>query len=128
MAKTNMMRDGLAWFTDQIATHASETIIYARGPNSVEASASLGTKLLKISDGEGGIRLERTDLDVIIPAADLFALPLWDEPRRGDLVYVTTPNDVQAFEVLPYGGEESCWHWTDPIGQTQYRIHTKHVS
>lgn len=124
---TNMLKDGLAFLTRAMTEFASEAITYRRGSDSVDVQAVVGRKLLKIEDADGGIRVELTDLDVCIPV-DVFSFDGIDriEPTRGDLIELTLPYDVQIFEVLPVGNEP-CWRWADPIGQTMVRVHAKHI-
>lgn len=122
----DLLKDGLAWLTGQLKAHASEPVTYARGYDAVDVQATLGQKLLKLDDGLGGIRLEWTDLDLLIPAADLDFGSGPVTPERGDLVYLVVAAEVQTFEVAPYGGE-SCWRWSDPH-QSIRRIHAKFVA
>lgn len=132
----NLLRTGLAWLTGQLKTNASEAIVYARGYDSVECRATLGSKLLKLDDGMGGFRMEWTDLDFLIPAADLNFDGFPVIPERGDLVHLTVApmnpsfndgmDNVQTFEVVPYGGTEAVWRWADPH-QSMMRVHTKYI-
>lgn len=125
---TNLLRTGLAWLTGQLKANASEAIVYARGYDSVECRATLGTKLLKLDDGMGGFRMEWTDLDFLIPAADLDFGDGPITPLRGDVVHLTISggSDVQTFEVVPYGGTEAVWRWADPH-QSMIRVHAKYI-
>lgn len=124
---TNLLKQGLAFLTQQMTEYASEPITYRRGASSVDVQAVVGRKLLRVEDADGGIRVELTDLDVCIPM-DAFSFNGVDriEPARGDLIELTLPYDVQTFEVLPVGNEPA-WRWADPIGQTMVRIHAKHI-
>ncbi len=121
----DILKDGLAFLTAQLKANASQTITYARGLNSVDVQATFGKKLLKLDDGLGGIRMEWTDMDFLIPAADLKFGSTPITPERGDLIYLTEPYDVQVFEVMPYGSDPA-WHWSDPH-QSMYRIHAKFI-
>lgn len=106
--------------------NAADLVTYARGYDSVDVLAVYGQKLLKTHDQFGGIRMEWTDLDFIIVAADLHfgdGVPL--TPARGDLVYTTVAAGVQVYEVLPFGNDPP-WRWSDPYN-LMYRIHTKHI-
>lgn len=121
---SNLLKDGLAHLTAQLRLHASETVTYARGYDTVDVPAVLGRKLLRISD-EAGIRVEWTDLDFLIGADDLILGGERITPQRGDLIHVTYPYDTQTFQVTPFG-DEPPWRWADPH-QTLYRIHTKAI-
>ena len=124
----DLLRDGLAFLTKQLKAYASVSIVYARGYDSVDVQATLGNKLLKLDDGFGGIRMEWTDLDLLIPAADLTFAYGGDPitPERGDLVYLTQGHQVQVYEVFPFGNEPP-WRWADPH-QSMYRIHAKWIN
>lgn len=124
----DILADGLAFLTRQFTEYVSEPATYARGYDAVDVRVTLGKKLLKLEDADGGIRMEWTDLDACIPTADFdFGNGVMITPERGDLLYVTIGNHVQVFEAFPYGGTESVWRWADPIGQTMVRIHFKHI-
>lgn len=125
----NLLRTGLTWLTQQLKAQVSEAIVYARGYDSVECRATLGKKLLKLDDGAGGFRIEWTDMDFLVPAADM----TFDGgmtrvvPERADLIFLslTGDDDVQVFEVTAYGSDPP-WRWSDPFGQMR-RIHGKHI-
>jgi hypothetical protein len=123
----DMLADGLAFLTQQLSANVSQAVTYADGDRSVDVHAILGRKLLKVDDGAGGIRIEWTDLDFMIPAAELIlpgdATP--HTPARGNRIYIVMPYDVQTFEVEPFGNEPP-WRWSDPK-ETMYRIHTKYI-
>lgn len=124
---SDMLAEGLAFLTEQLSANVSQSVTYARGDLSVDVPAMLGRKLLKVDDGAGGIRIEWTDMDFLIPAASLI-LPGDDSPLtpdRGDRIFVVMPYDVQEFEVEPFGNEP-CFRWSDPK-ETMYRIHTKYI-
>ena len=121
----DMLADGLAWLDGQLKANASQTVTSARGYSSVDLPATYGMKLLKLDDGFGGIRLEWTDMDFGISAADLVLDGEQVEPARGDLIYIQAPTGVEIFEVFPFGNEPP-WRWSDPH-RNRYRIHTKHI-
>jgi hypothetical protein len=122
----DMLSYGLSWLSNELITNASEPITYVRGTSYVDVQATLGKKLLKLDDGLGGIRMEWTDMDFLIKANDLTFDGVQVIPERGDLVYMQLMNQMQIFEVTPFGGTEPAWVWCDPF-QTMYRIHTKYV-
>lgn len=121
----DLLKSGLAWLTGQLKANASQTVTYARGMDSVSVQATFGQKLLKIDDGFGGIRIEWTDMDFCIPAADLTFGSGLVIPERGDLVHVHIGADTETFEVFPFGNEPP-WRWSDPH-QSMLRIHCKHI-
>ena len=123
--QTDLLQWGLAALTVEMTTHASQPIIYARGALSVDTRATFGSKLLKLDDGQGGIRMEWTDMDFLIPAEGFAFDGTPIEPTRGDTVYLLVGDNVQTFEVMPFGGEAP-WRWADPH-QSMIRVHTKHI-
>lgn len=121
----DMLRDALAFLTEQLATHAARTVTYEQDGEAVEVRATFGRKLLRLADEFGSTRIEWTDMDFLIPATDLAIADVPITPRRGDRVRVSEEDEVQTFEVLPFGNEPP-WRWSDPH-QSMYRIHTKHI-
>jgi hypothetical protein len=121
----DLLKDGLAWLTTQLKASASQPVTYVRGSDMIAVYATLGQKLLKLDDGLGGVRMEWTDMDFLIAAADLVldGQPLI--PTRGDTILVTAGESVETYEVLPYGNEPA-WRWADPH-QSILRIHGKHI-
>ena len=121
----DLLKSGLAWLTSQLTAHASEIVTYARGYDSTEVHATLGRKLLKLSD-EFGIRIEWTDMDFLIPTVDLAFDGEPFTPLRGDQLFVTIDETtVEQFEVFPFG-DEPAWRWADPH-HSIVRIHAKHI-
>lgn len=122
----NIMQTAAAALAQQMKAVASIPAVYRRGVESVSVRVWLGRKLLKLDDGQGGFRIEWTDIDVMMCAADLHFdddVPL--EPMRGDLLDLTYGSETQTFEAFPFGNEP-LWRWSDPY-QTILRIHFKHV-
>jgi hypothetical protein len=121
----DLLARGLAWLTGQFQAHASQPVVYRRGVDAVAVCATFGQKLLKLDDGEGGVRMEWTDMDFLIPAASLDFGDGPFLPERGDLIDIDAGATVETFEVAPYGFE-AAWRWSDPH-RTLVRIHAKHV-
>jgi hypothetical protein len=122
---TDRLASGLAYLTTQLRDNASQAITYTRGIHSVSTRAVVGKKLLKIMESDGSFRMEWTDADFCIPAPiTLNAASVI--PERGDLIAITVGSESQTFEVLPFGNDP-CWRWADPIGQTMIRVHAKLV-
>lgn len=121
----NLFRAGFAWLADQLERHASETVTYLRGSEFVDVPATFGRKLLRVDDGQGGFRIEWTDLDFIIPTAKLTFGGDPVIPKRGDQILVTVGTQTQTFEVFPFNGEPP-WSWADPF-QLTVRVRTKYI-
>jgi hypothetical protein len=122
---TDRLKTGLAWLTTKMGAHASQRVTYLVGNDAIEVSATLGPKLLKLDDGLGGVRMEWTDMDFLIPAVDLVLDGQPITPARGHKVLVTAGESVETYEVLPYGSEPA-WRWADPH-QSMFRIHGKNI-
>jgi len=119
----DLLETGQAWLADQLKTHASRQVVYQRGAKQLAVQATIGRTLLKLDDGYGGIRMEWTDRDFLIQAADLVLGATMITPERGDLIKDTVGAIVSTYEVAAYGGEPP-WRQSDPFG-VLFRIHTK---
>ena len=78
---------------------------------------------MKLDDGYGGIRLEWTDRDFLIQAADLDLGSGPVLPERGDQIKEIDGAVESTYEVAAYGGEPP-YRPSDPFGIV-LRIHTK---
>ena len=122
----DLLQTGLEWLSDQLKEHASREVVYERGAEQVAVQATLGRTLLKLDDGYGGVRMEWTDRDFLVQAADLVLAGNAVLPQRGDKVRDTVGSQVFVFEVLA-PGKEPPWRWSDPFRKT-LRIHTKQIA
>lgn len=122
----DLLARGLYWLTSQLQSHAAQPVVYRRGANDVTVLATFGRKLLKLDDGLGGVRMEWTDADFLVPADQLVVLRRRVLPERGDRVIVRRDGRTRVYEVLAPGGEPP-WTWSDPY-RRMLRIHGKLVS
>jgi hypothetical protein len=122
----DLLETGQQWLADQLKTHASRSVVYVRGVEQVAVPATMGRTLLKLDDGYGGVRMEWTDRDFLIPAADLVLAGNAATPERGDRIRETVGAQTLVFEVMA-PGKEPPWRWSDPFRKV-LRIHTKHVA
>ncbi|MCR4411347.1 MAG: hypothetical protein NUV77_02850 [Thermoguttaceae bacterium] len=122
----DLLETGQQWLADQLKTHASRSVIYVRGGEQVAVRATIGRTLLKLDDGYGGVRMEWTDRDFLIPAADLMLAGSPATPQRGDRIRETSGSQTFVFEVMA-PGKEPPWRWSDPF-RKMLRIHTKHTA
>ena len=122
----DLLQTGLEWLSDQLKEHASREVVYERGAEQVAVQATLGRTLLKLDDGYGGVRMEWTDRDFLVQAADLVLAGNAVLPQRGDKVRDTVGSQVFVFEVLA-PGKDPPWRWSDPFRKT-LRIHTKQIA
>lgn len=122
-----MLQAGATWLAGQLAANASVPVTYRRGSSTVNVDASLGSQLLRVSDGKGGTKVERTERDFLINSAELVLGGLLVLPRRGDQVDVSLPDGtLETFEVAAPRGEAE-WRWCDGF-HTRLRIHAKRLN
>ena len=113
------------WLADQLKTHASRTVTYQRGVDSVSVQATIGRTLLKLDDGFGGVRMEWTDRDFLIQADDLVLGGSATLPERDDQIRETVGTETFVYEVMAPGREPE-WRYSDPYRKV-LRIHAKQV-
>ncbi len=121
----DLLHFGLDWLGDQLKEHASRSVVYRRGGDEVPVQATIGRTLLKLDDGYGGVRMEWTDRDFLIHAADLVLGGNAVLPQRGDLIRETQGPTTFLYEVMA-PGKEPAWRWSD-VYRKMLRIHTKQV-
>ena len=117
----NMFAWGAAFLDQQMHAHCSVEVDYTRGTQTVKLRAVLASQLLRIADTYGNTRMERTDRDYIIRAADLGALAT---PQRGDIVRERQGSRVMVYEVMAYGDEQPA-RYSDITTHRTWRIHAK---
>lgn len=121
----DVLRNGSDWLAHQLKEHASRPVVYRRGADEVAVQATIGRTLLKLDDGYGGVRMEWTDRDFLIHAADLLLGGNAVLPERGDLIRETQGGKTFVYEVMA-PGKEPAWRWSD-VFRKVLRIHAKQV-
>ena len=121
----DLLQFGSDWLADQLKTHASRQVIYQRGAQQVTVQATVSRTLLKLNDGYGGVRMEWTDRDFLIHAADLVLAGSPTLPERGDVIREMQGTTTFVYEVMA-PGKEPPWRWSD-VFRKVLRIHTKQV-
>lgn len=121
----DLLHFGLDWLGEQLKAHVSRPVVYRRGADEVTLQATIGRTLLKLDDGYGGVRMEWTDRDFLIHAADLVLSGNAVLPQRGDLVHETQGTTTFVYEVMA-PGKEPAWRWSD-VYRKMLRIHSKQV-
>ena len=119
-----MLEQGASWLAGMLKQHASRSVTYVRGAESVELSATLGQTTYEVAD-EFGTTVEAKAMDFLVSAVDLVLAGAVALPEPGDQVRVTVGDEVHVFEVMDLGGAGH-WRPSDPYGHT-LRIHTKLV-
>jgi len=121
---TDLLAKGAAWLEDQRHRHLTRTVVYQRGAESVELSATIGRTEFEQADEYGTIR--RTEArDYLVRAVDLIIGGAQVLPKAGDRIRETDGGVTFIYEVMAPGGEPP-WRYSDPIRQT-LRIHTKSI-
>jgi len=121
----DLLEAGQQWLAEQLKEHASRSVTYHRGAEAIAVQATIGRTLLKLDDGYGGVRMEWTDRDFLVQAADLVLGGAAVTPERGDRITETVGLNTSVFEVMAFGGEPP-WRYSDPFGKL-LRIHTKFI-
>ncbi len=121
----DLLQTGSDWLADQLKQHASRPVVYQRGAQQVAVQATVGYTLLKLDDGFGGVRMEWTDRDFLVHAADLVlgGSPVLHE--RSDVIRETQGAKTFIYEVMA-PAKEHPWRWSD-VYRKLLRIHTKQV-
>lgn len=119
------MQQGQEWLAEQQKMHMSREVTYDRGGIEVVVQAVVGRTLLKLSDGQGSIRMVWTDRDFLILASDLTAGGVALPPRRGDRIYESSDGRRYTYDVAAPDGERE-WRWAD-VFRTRVRVHTKQI-
>lgn len=122
---TNALQTGASWLADRLHASASADVVYSRGTSATSLTATLGSQLLRVTDRNGNTKVERTDRDFIVRAADLTLDGIQVEPQRGDHFDLTTNGVTERFEVMAPQGEAP-WRYSDPH-KLMVRIHSKYL-
>ena len=120
----DLLKTGSDWLEDMREAHASGTVVYSRGEDSVEIAATIGRTEFEIDNGYGVI--ERTESrDFLLSAAALVLGGVLAWPQRGDRIAENVGEDTYIYEVMAPGNEPP-WRYADSYRRT-FRAHTKHV-
>jgi hypothetical protein len=116
-----------SWLAGMLQAHASHPVIYRRGSDEVALCATFAQTILKLTDELGGVKIERTDRDFIIPVSSLVIDGSPVLPRRDDEIIHDDGVKVHTFKVLPYSPDEPQWTWHG-AHRKMVRIRTKRIS
>ena len=120
----DLLERASAWLAEQQLKHASRTVQYVRGEDSVYVNAVIGRTLFEVEDAYGVV--ERTESrDFLIPASDLLLDGSVVLPERGDRIRETQSQKVYVYEVMA-PGKELAWRYADSFRRL-LRVHTKQV-
>lgn len=114
----DLLERGSRWLEQQRTQHCSRPVTYVRGAESVDVNATIGRTEYETDDGTW-VRVDYTDRDFLILAAELRLAGVMTTPQPGDRIRETGADQVLVFEVID-------WRFSDPYRQT-FRIETKHI-
>ncbi|MEO2031493.1 MAG: hypothetical protein ABGZ35_05360 [Planctomycetaceae bacterium] len=121
----NLLKNASNWLEEQRTEHASRTVTYERGVDTVDVSASIGRTIFDVDNGFGVVeRIESRDFLVLTD--DLTLGGGRTLPERGDRVKEVQGDSTFIYEVMA-PGKEPHWRYSDPYRKA-LRIHTKHVA
>lgn len=113
-----MLQNGLNWLDSQRKAHLSVPVIYRRGDDSAEVSATVGKTVFKVTDDYG--RFQHIESrDYLISATDLVLNDTQILPEPGDEII----ENGFIYEVMAPNNEPE-WRYSDSCRNT-LRIHTK---
>ena len=120
----DLLQTGSDWLEDMRAEHATRSVTYHRGADSVQVQATVGKTIFEIDNGYG--ILEKVESrDYLILTVDLVLNGQEILPQRGDQVKETDGSKTYTYEVMA-PGKEPHYRFSDPYRKT-LRIHTKQV-
>jgi hypothetical protein len=120
----DLLEQGAAFLDDQRHKHMSRAVVYQRGAESKEVSATIGRTEFEQADEAGLIRRVESR-DFLIRTADLDLGSGLTLPRAGDRVRESAGTQVFVYEVNAPGGQPP-FRYSDPYRKV-LRIHTKHI-
>jgi hypothetical protein len=121
----DVLEKGLAWLDDQRHAHMTRTVVYQRGADAAEISATIGRTEFEQVD-ERGVVQRLQSRDFLVRAADLVLAGAPTLPKAGDRIRETVGAQTFVYEVMAPGNEPP-WRYSDPYRKA-LRIHTKHVA
>jgi hypothetical protein len=123
----DLLEQSTQWLEDQRDKHLAGPVIYQRGGDSAEVTATIGRSVFAVDNGEGAAI--RTELrDYLIRAAHLVLGGQLTLPRPGDQVHEMRDGVIFIYQAMAPGGadDEPVWQYSDPYRLT-LRIHTRQV-
>lgn len=114
----DMLAAGAAWMAGQLKSAAGTTVVYVRGNQSVEVTATIGASAFEAANQSGVV--ERWESRDYLVATD--DLPFGD-PAHGDKIVETINGGSVTYEVASPRGVP-LWHYGDSF-RLIVRVHTK---
>ena len=120
----DLLESSSAWLEDQREKHLTRPVVYERGSDTVEVTATIGKTVFAVDNGSGAA-LQVEARDYLIRAIHLVLAGQRVLPRRGDQIHEMQDGVIFVSEVMA-PGQEPCWRYSDPYRRT-LRVHTKQV-
>ncbi|OHB58796.1 MAG: hypothetical protein A2Y12_00140 [Planctomycetes bacterium GWF2_42_9] len=115
----NLLKNGVQFLADKLKLHASETVIYKRGADTINICASFGKTNYQIED-DSGFKIGGQVTDFLFQAEDLIIDGLLTVPKTGDRIEI----EGKTYEALFL--DDGCWRYSDPYHKI-IRFHTKEI-
>lgn len=118
----SIMSTSLAWLSQNMKAHLSESGIIRRGTHEpVSAPMRVGKTMADV-EGANGVTVRTNIADFLITAADYIIGGVPVEPLRGDEI----DYGGKTYRAMPIAGGE-VWRYAENVNRTVLRIHTKEV-
>ena len=121
----DLLERSLAWLEQQRNKYMSRVVVYQRGTESVQLSATIGRTVFE-QTGDAGAIVQFEARDFLVLANHLVLGGQNVLPERGDRIREMQDYKTFVYEVLA-PGKEPCWRYSDPFRKT-LRIHTKQIA
>lgn len=118
----SIMSESLAWLSDNMKTHLSETGKIRRADDETPSIAMTVGKTMADVEGSNGVTVRTNIADFLIHAADYKINGVAVEPQRGDQI----DYGGKTYEAVPIAGGE-VWRYAENVNRTRLRIHTKEI-
>lgn len=121
----DLLQRGMDWLAGQMKEHASQSVLYVRGEQSVSVPATIGRTDFEVADAYG-VMQHVVSRDYLIPAGDLNLNGHPALPQRGDGIHETRNGRVFRYQVVAPQGQPH-WRYSDAYHRV-LRVHTKLIS
>ena len=122
---TDVLEQSSDWLQEMRTKHATRTVSYSCGPQSLEVLATIGRTVFESVDDHGLI-VKTESRDFLVLTQDLVLGGEAVLPKSGDRIREAAGSVTLVYEVMAPGGEP-VWRYSDPYRKT-IRIHTKLVA
>lgn len=111
----DMIADGLEVLDEWLTEFVSTEWTYRRGASGCTVSITEEQQRLRVTDRQGGTKVERLDFSGTFNASELDFGAGAVDPQPGDTVERSFGGTTRTFRLTPpNAGQEPCWHYCDP--------------